>query len=222
MFEDPTEGPPRLIAAASLPMNAPQKTPDPGSGQATPAAYGPASLLGPAPGRRRPTLRQRLHRFVQLPGTEVVVGGLIVASVGLAIMEVSVEPLSPNRAVLERARQQHPAPRLRGRDPAPRPVRVRAERDVELLVHLKERYHALLIAVRGASGEGIVNPSEPTFRGGHPIVVLATRELDVGARARGRAGRWNNNYRFGDKSCTGALRPQRRPGWTWPAPWDLD
>jgi hypothetical protein len=59
-------------------------------------------MAGPAPRKVRPKLRQRLHRFFQRPGTEVVVGGLIVASVGLAIMEVSVEPLSPNRAVLER------------------------------------------------------------------------------------------------------------------------
>jgi Trk K+ transport system NAD-binding subunit len=50
---------------------------------------------------------------------------------------------------------------------------------VELLVHLKEKHDARLIAVRGASGEVVVNPSGHTFQGGDQIVVIATRELEV-------------------------------------------
>jgi voltage-gated potassium channel len=56
----------------------------------------------PVVGRKRPSLRQRLHRLFQRPGTEIVIGGLIIASVGLAIVEVSVGPLSPHRRLLER------------------------------------------------------------------------------------------------------------------------
>lgn len=83
-------------------MNAPKTTPSRSPFQAGGSAGLRASLpRAPAPGRRRPTIRERVHRFFQRPGTEVVIGGLIVASVGLAIMEVSVEPLSANRALLE-------------------------------------------------------------------------------------------------------------------------
>jgi voltage-gated potassium channel len=48
------------------------------------------------------SVRRRLHRFFQRPGTELVIGGLIVASVGLTIMELSIEPSSPTLPLLER------------------------------------------------------------------------------------------------------------------------
>jgi hypothetical protein len=198
MFEDPAEGPPRLVAAAPLPMNAPKKTPDPGSRQATPAAYGRASLAVPAPGRRRPKLRQRLHRFFQRPGPEVVVGGLIVASLAIDGGRLGRAPLAKHGR--PRARQAlelgirvgaHPAHARLGEPGPPHapagssfyrvdiPAAWAGKTFVELLVHLKEKPDALLITVRGASGEVVVNPSGHTFRGGDPIVVIATRELEV-------------------------------------------
>lgn len=79
-------------------MSAPQKTPDLLS--ANPSAGRP-SVWRPA-ARKRPSIRHRLHRFFQRPATELVIGGLIIASVGLAIMEVAVGPHSPSRAFLER------------------------------------------------------------------------------------------------------------------------
>jgi voltage-gated potassium channel len=49
----------------------------------------------------------------------------------------------------------------------------------ELLVHLKEKHDALLVAVRATSGEVLVNPSAHTFQAGDQIVVICTREIDV-------------------------------------------
>jgi len=50
---------------------------------------------------------------------------------------------------------------------------------IELLVHLKEKHDALLVAVRAASGEVVVNPSAHTFGRGDELVVIATRDLEV-------------------------------------------
>ena len=50
---------------------------------------------------------------------------------------------------------------------------------MELLVFLKEKHNALLIAVRSPSGEMLVNPPSHTFRRGDQIVVIATRELEM-------------------------------------------
>jgi voltage-gated potassium channel len=68
----------------------------------SPPAPGAGTFL-PLPSRlrrRKASARQRLHRFFMRPSTEVLVGGMIVASVGLTIMELSVDPLSASLPLL--------------------------------------------------------------------------------------------------------------------------
>lgn len=65
-------------------------------------AYALLSMTEPSfPKKPGIDARRRIHRFFQRPWTELVVGGLIVASVGLTIIELSIEPSSSNLPRLE-------------------------------------------------------------------------------------------------------------------------